>query len=142
MNFPNILIVDDDKDDQQLTARLFKRSFAFCPTYASSFPEARQKLQQQEFDIVVLDGRLPDILEGGFGYQLIPDIQRDQSARCIILMISGQQDHIDTGLRICKERKMLTYFGFHKHDIKKDVKLNEKFELVPIVSSVPMEQLP
>jgi len=130
--FKSILIVDDDPNDQQLVARLFKRSFAFCPTYASSLTEARKKLQQQQFDIVVLDGFLPDILDGGYGYQLIPDVQKMQSIRCVVLMISGERVHVQKGLDLCKNLEIAIHFGFSKSDIDKNVKLNEKFELVPI----------
>lgn len=122
----SILIVDDSKDDQQLIARLFKRSFSFIPTFASSFPEARENLCKQQFDIVVLDGYLPDIIKGGYGYQLIPDIQKTQSSGCIILMISGEKSYIKKGLNSG------AHFGFNKRDIEKDVKLTKAFELVPI----------
>ena len=128
----SILIVDDDQNDQHIIARLFKRSFSFCPTYASSFPEARAKLSNQQFDIVVLDGYLPDLLHGGYGYQLIPDVQKTQSSRCIILMISGERIHIQKGLELCKNLEIAVHFGFSKSDISKDVKLTEEFELVPI----------
>lgn len=128
--FQNILIVDDEKNFQQIIALLFKRSLSGLPnssltiTYASSLTEAKNYLSKQQFTIITLDGELPCFVDGGFGYRLIPFIKDFQKENPKIIMISGEKRFITKGLNLGAD------FGFHKQDIMKHVKLNEKFELI------------
>jgi CheY-like chemotaxis protein len=124
----HVLIVDDSKHDQHLVAELFKRSFPCAITTASSLTVAKEKILIQKFDIISLDGMLPCLQDGGLGYKLIPFIQQYQKHTPVIVMISGEQVHITTGLQ------MGAHFGFGKKAITKECKLNEKFTLIPIVT--------
>jgi len=121
---PKILIVDDTLSDQKSVAAFLTRNFVNgCDIHTvDKYSAAKKKIRNEKFDIITLDGNMG--LE--CGYNLIPDIQRFQTTRCIIIMITGTQSCIDRGLL------RGAHFGFIKYDIQRDVKLNEAFELVPL----------
>ncbi|MEI6119222.1 MAG: response regulator [bacterium] len=133
----SLLIVDDSIDDQRLISLLFKRSLnttCFCSfiiTLASTLTEAREHLSKTKFDIITLDGMIPELIGGGHGYLLIPDIQKTQSPESVIIMICGIRDDATEG----KIRG--AHYAFDKSILAQSVKFNAHFELEPLRVSVP-----
>jgi len=119
-----ILILDNESGHQILVAKLFQRSFCCEITFASSLAEAKDKIQQEKFDIITLDGCL---FHYEFGYQLIPAIRELQDAHCKIIMISSMEDYVEAGLKLHAD------YGFLKEDIiMKKVKFTEEFTVISI----------
>ncbi|MFA7298128.1 MAG: response regulator [Candidatus Absconditabacterales bacterium] len=125
-----ILIVDDSSDDQQVIVTLLKRSFSCIIHTVSTLPEAKEKILNNNFSIIVLDGMLPCITTGGKGESLIPFIKQHQKNNPVIIMVSGEKRYIDSGL------EKGAHFGFKKDEIKKLVKLTGTFNLIPIRSKI------
>ena len=123
---PTILIVDDHQNDQELVKTLFKRSFGGYIYTAFSIAEAEKHLQGVRFDVISLDGDMG--LE--YGYNLIPSIKKLQKHDPVIMMVSGNSRSIKIGIANG------AHYAFDKHEIAKEVKLNEEFELVPIRQSL------
>lgn len=124
----NILILDDNVKEQQIVASFFKRSLcgrSICMTVVSTLIEAREQLTSQQFDVITLDGVIPSIANGGMGYTLIPFIKSHQKLNPVIIMISNSQSYVNEGI------KLGAYCGFTNAQLV-DMKLNKKFELVPI----------
>ncbi len=83
---PRVLVVDDD------TAVLFGLThyldrIGFEPTQAQSLAEARQHIHEHQFDIIMLDMRLPD----GDGLEWIPNL-REMLPDVAIVVITGYGD--------------------------------------------------
>lgn len=123
-NLKNILVVDDCPNDQKLVTLLLQRSFDCIIHIVDSLTAAKAKLQSEKFDIITLDGMLPCFINGGFGYTLIPFIKDCQNSECKIIMISGERTHVETGMKLGAD------YGLNKYDLKKEIKLNQNFELV------------
>ena len=70
---PLVLHVEDDTDIQ-LVFKTLLDPFTDVIS-ASTIGKARQLLQSQHFDLIILDVNLPD----GTGYELLPDIRNDES---------------------------------------------------------------
>lgn len=67
-----ILLVDDDKIDQKAVARFIKKQhLPYQLDVAGSLASARGKLEQQCFDLILLDYLLPD----GTGLELLPETE-------------------------------------------------------------------
>jgi DNA-binding NtrC family response regulator len=79
----DILIVDDEKNIRK-TLSMILSSEGYNTEEASSAKEALQKLREREFDLVLLDVKLPD----DDGIRLIDDI-KVMSPSTYIIMISG-----------------------------------------------------
>ena len=125
-----ILIIDDSVDDTCQLIKFYNDSFVGCSfVTVDSFPAAREKIQTEMFDIVSLDGILPDLCNGGLGYQLIPFIREHQQP--IIIIVSSEQCYIDMGFDISKKPEERANFGFNKLYIKGQ-KLDEKFTLISL----------
>lgn len=127
-----ILIVDANRDDQCLVELLLKRSLygglhnsLLSITYASSFTEAQNCLSQDQFDIITLDGEFPSFVNSRLGQDLIPYVWQYQHQLPIIMMITDDRLYLKQG------KKHGVAYGFTKKEIFSQVKLNERFELVP-----------
>lgn len=86
----HVLIVDDDDVDREKLRRLVTGWTAhnFSIMEASSGREAKERLAGGNFDCIILDYRLGDVL----GTELIPDIKAHRVAPCSILMVTGLGD--------------------------------------------------
>lgn len=88
-----ILVVEDDHQiSEQLCSLLHKENFAPFPAYTQK--EAMKALEQEPFDLALLDISLPD----GSGYSICASIQRDQSIPVIFLTAFGDEISTVTGL--------------------------------------------
>ena len=94
----NILIVDDDSDFLDIFSRYF-RIKGFSVDVASSGEEAIEKISDFEFDLMILDIKLPDML----GDEVVKRV-RARNEDVEIILITGYpslQDSIDMlGFRI------------------------------------------
>ena len=125
-----ILIVEDCPKDTRLLMDFYESSFLHCSfVTVDSFSAAKEKIKTEMFDIVSLDGILPDLCNGGLGYQLIPFIREHQQP--IIIIVSSEQCYIDMGFDISKKPEERANFGFNKLYIKGQ-KLDEKFTLISL----------
>ena len=77
---PHILHVEDDLDVVQVSQALFEEDCDF--EYATTLADARVKLTDHTFDLVILDMSLPD----GSGLELLNEIGND----CPVMLFSGQ----------------------------------------------------
>ena len=88
-----ILLVDDDRIDIEHTVRLLKRS-ELAPTIVStsSTDEALQLVQQQRFDVILLDYLMP----GKDGIEMIMDIKSVElnASAAIILMSNIEEEDV------------------------------------------------
>ena len=66
---PRILHVEDDVDIQRIAAAITQKFATF--EFAATLPEARARLQEHQFDLILLDLALP----GGSGWDLFADIE-------------------------------------------------------------------
>lgn len=79
-SYPRILHIEDDRDLHQVVCAMAGDHFTF--EVARTLQEARTRLKQGEFDVVLLDIGLPD----GSGWDLVDDIRACQpDARLVIL---------------------------------------------------------
>ena len=84
----NVLVVDDDTVDRMLVVRSLQRSgLKLNWREASNIREARKIIQQDEFDCIFLDYRLP----GGTGTQLLREL-RDAEFFKPVIVVTSQTD--------------------------------------------------
>ena len=129
---PTILIVDDSQQARLDLTKFFRRSFINATIHSvETYDLAKKKIEQGKFDIISLDGDLPDFKRG---YSLIPLIRQCQNPDCKIIMISGQSNHVAEGIILGAD------LGFTKYQIEvhdnKAFKLSENFELVSTKQTV------
>jgi len=86
---PSILIIDDDLSILSTFNRIFQRK-GFCVTTAEKGQEAIEKLNNNCFDVALVDFCLPD-MEGS---DLFPHIQRT-SPKAVRVMLTGKASLID-----------------------------------------------
>lgn len=89
-----VLCVEDDPVAQFMFADVVTKAGGACEK-ATSIAEATKQIQDQKFDLVILDRRLPD----GDGLLLINAIQRSQP-NCRIMVISALDETRDKDLGI------------------------------------------
>lgn len=88
-----ILVVEDDcQISQELCSLLQKENFSPFPAYTQK--EAMKALEQQTFDLALLDISLPD----GSGYSICASIQREYSIPVIFLTAFGDEMSTVAGL--------------------------------------------
>jgi two-component system response regulator HydG len=93
---PNILIIEDDAAFCQMLQKfLIKHSYSVEISFTA--PEAKSKLQQNDFDLVLTDLRLPDY----DGIQLLRDIKALNSSIQVILMTGYAE--VGTAVKAMKE---------------------------------------
>lgn len=85
---PHILVVDDDPRLRDLLNRYLTKE-GFRITAASDAAEARRRLQQMQFDLLVLDVMMP----GESGIELTRDLHRSQAVP--ILLLTAMDDASD-----------------------------------------------
>jgi CheY-like chemotaxis protein len=129
-----ILILDDDPGHQLLVSKLLHRSFVCDTILTSTLAEAKEKIQQHQFDVITLDG---SVFHDEFGFQLIPAIRELQKPYCKIIMISSLQKYINSGLNVGDEYNSKQIFhadyGFLKQEIitcEGKVSFTERFEVI------------
>jgi len=83
INKPKILHVEDDTDVLMIVSSILKDT-AFV-SQAKTFEEARNKLEHELFDIVMLDIELPD----GNGLDLLPLINKDKEKDLLTIVFSA-----------------------------------------------------
>lgn len=87
MNTVRLLVVDDDDVDRDKMRRLLARSeYPFDIVEAKSGHEAIERLRSMNFDCVLLDYRLGDVL----GTDLVSDIEASSRNACPVIMVTGQ----------------------------------------------------
>lgn len=82
-----MLVVDDDGDIAHSVGRLLVRRFRAAVEIAGDVHEAKEKLHEGPFDLVILDYQLPD----GTGLQLLKEIAESKEHTPVI-MVTGQGD--------------------------------------------------
>jgi PAS domain S-box-containing protein len=82
-----ILVVEDEKEQALVIARLLKHKFGADVEIAESCEEARAMMEDSAFDLVTLDYQLPD----GDGLQLLSELQETPGAPPAI-MVTGHGD--------------------------------------------------
>jgi PAS domain S-box-containing protein len=80
---PCVLHVEDDPDVQRIAAAI-ARDFADFE-FAGSLAEARERLCDRRFDLIVLDMALPD----GSGWSLVDDLRRREPGVPIVVFTAG-----------------------------------------------------
>lgn len=121
-----ILIVDDNEDDQMIICYLFKKSqIPFIPTYALSLDDAKQKLLEEKFDVVTLDGLLSRVPVKSFGFELIPSIRNSESKDAKIIMLSGVEEYVQQGLSLGAD------VGYPKSLLSPRFKFDTNLNLIP-----------
>lgn len=136
----NILIIDADN---RSVSTLFKRSIgeftesSICIDCVTSFDEAKRSLKEHTFDIVSLGDIIPGFQNGFFGSKLIPFIKNSTSCNATIVLMYSDDRYLNESHTLClmegfSESQIK---GVNKNEIRKDVKLNKNFELIPIRQS-------
>ncbi|MGC1174344.1 sigma-54-dependent transcriptional regulator [Polaromonas sp.] len=91
----HILVVDDEPDLRTLYELTLLRE-GYRVEAASDLAQARAQLQQQRFDAVITDMRLPD----GLGLELLRDMLAQQrSERCVVITAHGSAENAVEALK-------------------------------------------
>lgn len=84
-----VLIVDDDDVDRERIRRFFKKAkLVYESVDAESGGKALQLLDEQHFDLILLDYQLGDMT----GFDLLPEIQQRGGSEIPVIMITGGGD--------------------------------------------------
>ena len=81
---PRVLHIEDDLDLHQVIKTVAKNNYDFQS--ATTLEEARNRILNEEFDLIILDLTLPD----GSGWDLLADI-RTHCPRAKVVILSGQE---------------------------------------------------
>ncbi len=97
MNRANILVIDDDKMVCDILCN-FIQSIGHNATYVLRINEGIQKVSSENYDLVILDVRLPD----GNGLEAIPQIKESPSSPEVIIItgegtVDGAQLAVESG---------------------------------------------
>jgi len=85
---PRILVVDDDEDNREVLRRRLERE-GYDVQCASDGLEALERIQQEAFDLVLLDVLMP----GADGYQVLGFLKEDDKTRDLpVIMVSALDD--------------------------------------------------
>ena len=111
-----VLIVDDEPHVLKELPKAFSKHFSDREVHtAHSFEIAEKLIQQNNYEIITLDGMLSDSItdppEHGFGYNLIPLI-KEKSDDTVIIMISTDGDYRDIGEKLGAHFKISKNFFF------------------------------
>ena len=89
----HILVIDDEPDLRTLYELTLLRE-GYRVEAAGDLAQARQQLQEQRFDAVITDMRLPD----GLGLELLRDMVTQQRAeRCVVITAHGSAENAEIG---------------------------------------------
>lgn len=92
---PRIFLVEDDKAISK-NLMLLLRSEGFTVTCAASRGEALEALEENKFDLALVDISLPD----GNGFTVCTEIKASQNIPVIFLTASGDEASVVTGLNM------------------------------------------
>lgn len=87
MDCLHILIIDDDKDTRPLLKQALETELHAYVDIARNCAEARQKLKENEYDLITLDYQLPD----GDGLEILQEIT-SLVAQPPVIMVTGHGD--------------------------------------------------
>lgn len=92
---PHILVIDDEPDLRTLYELTLLRE-GYRVEAAGDLAQARQQLQENRFDAVITDMRLPD----GLGLELLRDLALQQRAeRCVVITAHGSAENAVEALK-------------------------------------------
>ena len=95
LNDVQILVVDDEPDLRTLYELALVRE-GYAVVAVGNLAEARQLLEQQRFDVVITDMRLPD----GLGTSLLLQIREQRrSERCVVITAYGSAENAVESLK-------------------------------------------
>lgn len=84
-----ILIIDDDEIDRMIVIRTFKQAHIDLDiTQASDGREGLAVAHDQDFDIILLDYRLPDM----DGIEILKELQHSNQSDATVVMLSGEEN--------------------------------------------------
>jgi CheY-like chemotaxis protein len=102
-----LLVVEDDEAEQMSIEALIAGDDIRI-TRAGSGSEALDQLQSRKFDCVILDLKLPDTS----GFQLLNEIQRDETLRDIpIVVFTGRELSVDEEIELRRRAKSIVIKG-------------------------------
>lgn len=85
-----ILIVEDEEDTTILFKKLLERDFNIDVSIANSCDSARNKLQENDFDLVLLDYQLPD----GDGLEILREINEKDDPPPVVIVTGHGDEHV------------------------------------------------
>lgn len=136
-NPSKILIVDVLSNDRHAISLFLKRSLDVLGsstfTYAHSLYSAKSELLTDTFDFIVVSDVLPGFIDGGFGSNLLPNIKNSRSHDATIIMIYDDEKYFQNA------KPFGVHYGYPKNAIKDEVKLDKKFNIVPIKQPMSAE---
>lgn len=93
MNIYKILIVDDDKDLSMLIMDMLEDN-GYVASNVSTLDEAYERLEKEQFHLILLDINLPD----GTGFELCQELRRVSNVPVIFASAKTSEDDKITGL--------------------------------------------
>lgn len=106
MQVPDILVVDDDENLNYAISETLKRK-DYLVDQAYSLPEAREKLSNRAYPLVITDVRMP----GGSGISLVAEIKKRHPASAVIVITAyGKVEDAVTALKHGAEDYILKPF--------------------------------
>jgi two-component system phosphate regulon response regulator OmpR len=129
-NLPHILVVDDEDRLRELLAK-FLHENGFLVVTASGAADARAKLVNLEFDLIVLDVMMPD----ESGLEFCEDLRRKSTVPILMLTAMGEPEDRIAGL----ERGVDDYLvkPFEPRELL--LRVRSILRRVPVTSVVPAE---
>jgi len=88
MPFGEILVVDDQENWQIILKRLLEKN-GFVISQATNFQEAKKKLEQRRFDLVILDVRLKDEVSFNVGGLGLIEVIKFHAPNTRIIILTG-----------------------------------------------------
>jgi DNA-binding response OmpR family regulator len=82
---PRILHIEDNSDVRQVVGAILQNVADIC--YAVNLQEAKQKLEQETFDLILLDLSLPD----GSGLEVLPKVNAEPGRPTPVVIFSAQE---------------------------------------------------
>lgn len=116
--YNRILIVDDEPEARELFGEILLRSFDFIIDYAANGKECIEKVNNNNYDVVLLDVFMP-VMDGFETLQHFKNIAEDKPKFIVISNMGGD-------LVI----KQLMGLGAHSYAAKADTDLNDLIEMV------------
>ena len=90
-----ILLVEDDKDIQEVNKKMLERRGGYDVCLAMNLAEAREMIPEFNPDIILLDVMLPD----GNGLDFLKELRQDKDIPVLLLTALFESDDVVRGLR-------------------------------------------